>query len=175
MNTIDLILLLPLALAIIAGFRKGFIIEIASLLAFIIAIIACLKLTHKLMEIVEPYTGHSKWLPFICYLLVFVLVYILVLWVGKILEKGIKIVQLGAINRIMGVLFSLLKMCLLISLFFWLADMVHLIPKSAENQSYTYKALHGFASGFIAWLSDYIPWVKGEVSQVETFFANLGR
>jgi len=175
MNTIDLVLILPLALAIIAGFRKGFIIEIASLLAFIIAIIACLKLTHRLMELVEPYTGHSKWLPFICYLLVFVLVYILVLWVGKLLEKVVRIIQLGALNRALGILFSLLKMCLLISLFFWLADLVHLIPKSTENQSYIYKALHSFASTFIGWISDYIPWVKGEINQIETFFANLAK
>ena len=175
MNTIDLVLLLPLALAIIAGFRKGFIIEIASLLAFILAIIACLKLTHKLIELVEPYTGHSKWLPFITYLVVFVLVYILVLWIGKILEKVVKIIQLGAINRMLGVLFSLLKTCILISLFFWLADMVHLIPKSTESESYTYKALHSFASVFFAWLSDYIPWVKGEINQIETYFSNLGK
>jgi membrane protein required for colicin V production len=175
MNTIDLVLLLPLALAVIAGFRKGFIIEIASLLAFVLAIIACLKLTHKLMELAEPYTGHSKWLPFICYLLVFVLVYILVLWIGKILEKVIKIIQLGALNRALGILFSLLKMCIMISLFFWLADMIHLIPKSTENQSYIYKALHGFATGFIGWLSDYLPWVKGEIDQIEAFFGNLAK
>lgn len=175
MNTIDLVLILPLALAVIAGFRKGFIIEVASLIAFIIAIIACLKLTHKLMELVQPYTGHSKWLPFICYILVFVLVYILILWVGKLLEKVVKIIQLGALNMIMGILFSLLKVCLLISLFFWLADMVHLIPKQTENQSYTYNALHNFASRFIGWISDYLPWVKGEINQIETFFANLGK
>ena len=175
MNTIDLILILPLGFAIIAGFRKGFIIEVASLIAFILAIIACLKLTHKLMEQLEPYTGHSKWLPFISYLLVFVLVYILVLWIGKMLESVIKIIQLGAVNRLLGMFFSLLKMCLLISLFFWLADMVHLIPKPTENQSYTYNVLHNFGSVCLAWLSDYIPWVKGEIGQIEKFFGNLGR
>src|SRR5665213_1610998 len=135
MNIIDIILILPLALAVINGFRKGFIIEIASLVAFILAIIACLKLTHIFIEWVTPYTGSSKWLPFICYILVFVAVYLLVLWIGKLIETAIKIVQLGALNRLMGVVFSLLKMCFFISLLFWLADMVHLIPKTTESQS----------------------------------------
>src|SRR6185437_1151312 len=175
MNTIDLILIVPLAFAIIAGFRKGFIIEVASLIAFVLAMIACLKLTHKLMELIGPYTGQSKWLPFISYLLVFVLVYILVLWIGKIIESIVKIIQLGTVNRLLGMVFSLLKMCLLISLFFWIEDMVHLIPKSTESQSYTYGVLHNFGSVFLAWFSDYIPWVKGEVGQIEKFFGNLGR
>jgi membrane protein required for colicin V production len=175
MGTIDLILILPLALAIINGFRKGFIIEIASLIAFILAIIACLKLTHKLMELIQPYTGNSKWLPFVSYLLVFVLVYLLVLWIGKLLERVIKIIQLGAINRLLGIAFSLLKMCFFISLFFWLADMVHLIPKQSENQSFVYKALNNLAPGFFSWVSYHLPWVKGEVGQIETFFGNLAK
>ena len=175
MNTIDLILILPLALAIISGFRKGFIIEIASFLAFVIAIIACLKLTHKLMELIVPYTGNSKWLPFVSYLVVFVLVYLLVLWIGKLLEKVVKIIQLGTINRLFGILFSLLKMCFFISLFFWLADMVHLIPKQSESQSVVYKAIHNFAPSFFAWVSDALPWVKGEIAEIEKFFGNLAK
>ena len=175
MNTIDLIVILPLALAIISGFRKGFIIEIASLLAFIIAIIACLKLTHKLMELIVQYTGNSKWLPFVSYILVFVLVYLLVMWLGKLLEKAIKIIQLGTVNRLLGIVFSLLKMCFLISLCFWLIDLVHLVPKASEEQSVVYRAIHGFAPTFFKWASDMLPWVKGEVAQIENFFGNLAK
>ena len=72
-------------------------------------------------------------------------------------------------------IFSLLKMCLLISLFFWLADLIYLIPKDAEQQSYLYKVLHNFAPDFIAWISDRLPWVKGEINQVEIFFKSISK
>ena len=175
MNIIDIILILPLALSVVNGFRKGFIIEVASLVAFLLAIMACLELTHRFIEWVTPYTGSTKWVPFICYILVFVGVYLLVLWIGKLLETVVKIVQLGALNRLAGVVFGLLKMCFFISLVFWLADQVHLIPKSAESQSFTYKTLNHFASNAITWTSDRLPWVKGEMQQIEQYFGGKGK
>lgn len=170
MNIIDVILILPLALAVINGFRKGFIIEIASLVAFVLAILACLKLTHIFIAWVTPYTGSTRWVPFICYILMFVAVYLLVLWIGKMLETVVKIVQLGMLNRLAGVVFSLLKMCFFISLIFWLADMTRIIPKETENGSFTYKTLYHFAPKVISWLSDRTPWIRGEIEQIEHFF-----
>jgi len=161
MNTIDLICLLPLAFAIIAGFRKGLVIEIATLVAFILAILACLKLTHWVIGTLRPYIGDTKWLPFVSYLLVFVLVYILVLWVGMLLEKVVKIVQLGLFNRVLGMLFSLVKMCFIISLIFWLCDKAHLIPASTSEGSFTYKALHHFAQDTVEFISKGLPFLKG--------------
>jgi membrane protein required for colicin V production len=173
MNTIDIICLLPLAFAVINGFRKGLVIEIATLVAFIAAIIACLKLTHWVMEFLHPIAGDTKWLPFISYLITFILAYILILWLGKIIEKAIEIAQLGLINRIAGMIFSTLKMCFFISLVFWLADLVHLIPKDAKDHSFVYQALHHFASDIITFLSNHIPVVKGELSQIEQYFDKL--
>jgi len=175
MNTIDLILLLPLALAIINGYRKGFIIEVASLVAFILAIIACLKLTHRVITYVQPWTGESKWLPFFCYLIVFLVVYLLVYWAGKLLEKVVKIVQLGLINRLLGILFSLLKMCFFISLVLWLANQVHLIPDDVKIHSVIYKALNHFASDTLTFMSNHLPYVKGEIADIEKFFDKIGR
>jgi membrane protein required for colicin V production len=170
MNIIDLICLLPLAFAVINGFRKGLVIEIASLLAFILAIIACLKLTHWVMELLHPIAGDSKWLPFISYLVIFIGVYILVLWIGKLVEKAIQVVQLGLFNRVLGMIFSTLRMCFFISLVFWMLDLAHLVPKETKDQSITYKALHHFAADTITFLSNHIPVVKGEIDQVEHFF-----
>jgi membrane protein required for colicin V production len=175
MTTIDIILILPLALAIISGYRKGLIIEIAALVAFIIGIIACLKLTHKVILFVHPWTGDSKWVPLICYLVVFLAVYLLVMWIGKLLEKVVKIVQLGLINRLLGVLFSLLKMCFFISLVLWLINQVHLIPDDVKDHSVVYKALNHFASDTLTFLSNYLPYVKGEISEIEQFFDKLGK
>jgi len=175
MNTLDIILILPLALAIISGYRKGLIIEIASLVAFILGIIACLKLTHRVILFIHPWTGDSKWVPFICYLVVFLIVYILVLWIGKLLEKVVKIVQLGLINRLLGVLFSLLKMCFFISLVLWLINQAHLIPEDVKEHSVMYKALNHFASDSITFMSNQLPYVKGEISQIEKFFDGLGK
>src|SRR5438874_204131 len=109
MNILDIVCLLPLTLAVIAGYRKGFIIEIVSFLAFVIAIIACLKLTHKVLELIQPSFGSGKWIPFIAYLITFVLTYLLVIWIGKLLEKVVRIIQLGTLNRALGIVFSLLK------------------------------------------------------------------
>jgi membrane protein required for colicin V production len=173
MNIIDLICILPLGFAVFNGFRKGLVIELATLAAFLIAILACLSLTHSLLILVKPYTGDSKWVPFVCYLFIFVAAYVLVLWIGKLIEKVVQIVQLGLVNRLLGMLFSLVKVCFFISLVFWMADLVHLIPSDAKEHSYTWQALHSFAADTIRYISNHIPFVKGEIEQIEKYFDHV--
>ena len=46
MNFIDIIILIPLAIGALGGFRKGFILEIVSLLALILAVIGGFQFLH---------------------------------------------------------------------------------------------------------------------------------
>ena len=69
---IDLIYAVLLVFAIFKGIRRGFIIAIFSVLAFIIGLAAAMKLSTVVAHQLEGSTNiSSKWLPFISFLIVF--------------------------------------------------------------------------------------------------------
>jgi len=76
---IDIIFAVLVVLAIIQGFRRGFIIAIFSFIAIFIGLAAAIKLS----AVVADYLAHStktsgKWLPILSFAIVFLIVILLV-------------------------------------------------------------------------------------------------
>jgi hypothetical protein len=64
-------------------------------------------------------------------------------------------------------------MCFFISLVLWLADQVHLISDNTRQHSICYGALRNFAPATVTFISNHLPFLKGELAQVEHFFDSL--
>lgn len=117
MNIIDIILLLCFVPAIINGIRKGFIAQVIALLSLIIGA----WLSYKFATIVGAWMGRwietsQQLLNIIAYVVIFILVALALFAVGKLLEKTIKIVMLGWLNRLLGVVFALVKCALIVGI-----------------------------------------------------------
>ncbi len=116
MSVLDILIIIPLAWAGYQGFRKGFILEITKLLALAVGIYGAIKFSEPMRVWLSENTEWSEqWLPAIAFGLVFVILIVAVYFFGRMLDGMIKVVQLGIVNRIAGLLFSLLKMGLIIS------------------------------------------------------------
>jgi len=170
LNIIDLVLLLPIALSGIRGYRKGIIIQVVSFIALIVAIIICMKFTLAFTIWLKHIIPGVKYVAFFGYLILFVIAYLLIMLGGKLLEKAIDIAQLGLFNRILGMLLSMLMACFFLSLLFWLADRVHLLPEKVRDTSFIYKQINGFAPWVIGFVSAHIPFMKDLLNKVEGFF-----
>lgn len=119
MNYIDVLLFFPLAYAAYKGFKSGFILQICTLLALLVGIYAGINFSDGTANLLKVYWNvQSEYLPVIAFTLTFLGVGALVYFGGKALEKVIKIVHLTPMNKMLGVLFSLLKMLYFISVFF---------------------------------------------------------
>lgn len=144
MNYIDLVLGIILVLAAIQGFRKGFIVEAASLAALVLGIWGAIKFSDWTADfITRKFNYHSEYLSIFAFILVFIGIVILISLLGKLLDNAVKAVALGFLNRLAGIIFGVLKVAVILSIFLLLFDAVdenvHLLPakQKAESKVYT--------------------------------------
>jgi len=146
MNYIDIFLAVLLLFAAIQGFRKGFIIEFASLAALRPGIWGGIKFADLTAGFITKYTGyHSEHLSIIAFFITFILIVILIHMMGTILDKVIKIALLGFLNRLAGIIFGVLKTALVLSILLLLFDEidenVHLLPVKQKQDSTLYEPM----------------------------------
>jgi len=110
MNFFDILVFGFLSLFFISGFRKGFIISLASLAALILGIYLAVNFSNYLQDLLQDNFHPSKtWLPILSFTLTFLIVAILVLLVAKVLERIIDVVGMSFINKLAGALLGLAK------------------------------------------------------------------
>ncbi|MDX1629216.1 MAG: CvpA family protein, partial [Fulvivirga sp.] len=123
MSTFDIILLIPIAFGAYQGFRRGFLLEVIAILAFILAVIGGFKLLHMGMDFLDSHFDISgQWLPFLSFILIFILIILSVNLLGKGLKKVIDLTILGVIDNIAGLIISVLKWAFGLSVVLWLLD-----------------------------------------------------
>ena len=143
MNYIDLVLGIILIIAAIQGFRKGFIVEAASLAALILGIWGAIKFSDWTAGYIsKTFNYHSSSLGTVAFLVTFVGIVILIHILGKILDSTIKAVALGFLNRLAGIIFGVLKTAVILSILLMLFDPidenVHLLPTKQKGESKIY-------------------------------------
>ena len=118
MNSLDYILAIPLLYGLYRGFTKGFIIELASLLALTLGIYGAFHFSSIVFEFLSGYIEiKTVYLQGASYAFTFLIIVMLISFTGKILTMLIKLVALGLINRIMGAIFGGIKVLLILSVF----------------------------------------------------------
>lgn len=143
MNYIDLVLGILLIIAAIQGFRKGFIIELASLAALILGIWGGIKFSDFTAAFITKHTGYtSDHLSTIAFVVTFIAIVILIHIMGKMLDTIVKAVFLGFLNRLAGIIFGVLKTAIILSILLLLFDdideNVHILPAKQKEESKIY-------------------------------------
>lgn len=146
MTYLDVFLGLPLLWAVYRGFTKGLIISVATLVALILGVYAAIHFSPVVGEYLgkwfHPDPRHLSILAFAC---TFILVVLLIRLLGWAIDKLVKAVALGFLNRFLGVLFSLLKWTFILSILISLLESTDrsskLIGEQAKNESLLYRPL----------------------------------
>jgi len=113
----------PLAFGAYNGFRKGFLLEIVAIIAFILAIIGGFKLLHLGMDFLDQYFNiRGDLLPYISFILIFIVIIIGINLLGRALKKVIDLTLLGAVDKLAGLLLSVLKWAFGLSVILWLTN-----------------------------------------------------
>lgn len=125
MNVIDIIILLCCVPAIFRGLSKGFIAQVAALVALVLGAWMSFHFSNAVVEWLKPAVDVSPAvLQALAFTLILVVVFLALTMAGKMLEGVVKIVMLGWLNKLLGVVFSLLKVLLAIGLFILVFDSV---------------------------------------------------
>jgi membrane protein required for colicin V production len=115
MSYFDIIVGILLILAAFKGLKNGLIKELAGLTALILGIILAVQFSGAMAQFLSGFF-HSGHMPIIAFIITFALVVIVVHLVAQLLHTLINAVALGIFNRILGLVFGVIKAGFIISI-----------------------------------------------------------
>ncbi len=135
MNVIDLLLGIFLVLGLVRGLFKGFLVELAGLLALLGGIYAAIHFSDITYDLLESFISwEENKLSVLAFAVTFFVVAFLISLAGRVLTKMAHMVALGLINRLFGGIFGVLKMAFLASLFFMFFESFGMFNASEETK-----------------------------------------
>ncbi len=171
---IDIIFAVLMIIACIKGFQRGLVIAIFSVLAFIIGLAAALKLSTVVASYLQGSISVSaKWLPFISFIAVFLIVVLAVKWGGKLIERSFQLVLLGWLNRIGGVLIFALLYIIIFSIFLFYAEKLGFLKTDMIQHSKAYPFLQPWGPQLMDGFGKFIPLFKDMFGELESFFSSV--
>ncbi|MEO8766439.1 MAG: CvpA family protein [Ginsengibacter sp.] len=173
---IDIAFFFTLVLAVFNGLRKGFVVGIFSLLAFIIGLAAALKFS----SVVALYLGEnvataSRWLPALSFFLVFIGVIILVGLGAKFIRKMIDLAMLGWLDRLGGMVLYVLIYTIIFSVMLFFTEKLSILKPGVITGSVIYKYVVPWGPKVINNLGNIIPFFKGMFIELEGFFESMAK
>ena len=163
-NIMDLVFGGLIAYGGFKGFRKGVIVELASLLALVLGIYGAIHFSGYVAEQLTSYIDWDKrYVDLASFGLTSVGIIFGVSLLGKMLTSLAKLVMLNGVNRMLGLLFGGLKLAVfsgVILIFLMKANALFgFIPSEIIEQSLLCETLLGLGE----WIFDYVPEGKAQI------------
>lgn len=158
MNYIDIVLALLLIFSAINGFRKGLVVELASLAALILGIWGAIEFSDITSEfLIENFDMQSKHLNIISFVITFIVIVILVHVVGSVVNKMVESVMLGFVNKLAGLIFGILRSALILSIILVVFDKIdkdiEILSPEAKSESRLYDPIRNFAPSIFPFIN----------------------
>lgn len=159
MNYFDIIIIIPLIWGAYKGFKKGIIIEVASFIALGLGIWGGMKFSSVSAKYLsEAFDIAENIMPLISFAVTFILIVIVVFTLAKMLQKIIRMVALGFVNKAAGALFGMLKFSLIMSVIInftnILNEQITFIEPEMKNSSILYEPMGRVAQIIIPGLKE---------------------
>jgi len=156
-NYIDIVLAVFLLWGAVKGFKNGLIIETASLAALFLGIYGALRFSFYTSDILaDKLHMTTSYLHLLSFAVTFVVIVILVHLLAKALDKLVKAVALGFINRFTGLLLGIIKIAFLLSLLLLpvnaLNRKTHFLPEDKIRDSLLYEPVSRFVPALFMYL-----------------------
>jgi len=175
LSTADIIVLILLAVGAYSGYKKGLILELIAIIAFILAIIGGFKLLHVGMQYISDiYEGFGNLLPFVAFIVLFVLILILVNMVGKIIKRLIDWTPFGIVDNVAGAILGIAKWALALSIILWVMGSLKInIPNSMTGNSKILPLVADFAGQVGNFISTIFPSFENFINTLEELFESF--
>jgi membrane protein required for colicin V production len=150
MNWLDAIIVVVLLLSLVTGFINGLVKEVASLAALILGIWGAIRFSSFTAgKLYDYFDMTGRYVGLIAFLITFGLIVVLIHFIGILADKVVNAASLGFINRILGIVFGLLKAVLIMSVFFVVLNALDarrsFLPKKTIEESKFYNPISDIA------------------------------
>ena len=171
---IDIIFLLLIAVAVIKGISRGFIVAVFSFLAIIIGVAAAMKLSYIVANWLQnSFNTGRQWLPVLSFLIVFIGVIILVRWIANLIQAALNVTMLGWLNKLGGIILYVLLFVSVYSILLFYLTKINLIKPETISDSRSYPFIEPFGPKVVNTLGAIIPVFKNLFQQLSDFFSNI--
>ncbi len=158
MNYIDIVLGILLLLSAIGGFKKGLIVELATLAALILGIWGAIEFSYITSEfLVDNFDWNWDHLNTVSFIITFIVIVILVHIVAKTVTKLVETVMLGFVNKLAGLVFGFLKGAIILSIILIVFDKinedVNILSEKTKTESRIYEPLKNFAPSIFPFIN----------------------
>lgn len=150
MNWLDALIVVILILSLVTGFINGLVKEVASLAALILGIWGAIRFSSfTAAKLYDYFDMSGKYVGIIAFLITFGIIVVVIHFIGILADKIVTAASLGFINRILGIVFGLLKSVLIMSVFFVILNAIDakrpFLPKKTIEESKFYSPISDIA------------------------------
>ncbi len=146
MTLIDIILLVPLLWFGFKGLKNGAIMEFVQLASIALGIFVACKFSHFLGEYFHI---ESEYAGILYFTITFLAVVGMLFLAGHIIDKFIKAIMLGWLNRLLGLVFALVKTILLLSVLIFYFNKIDknetIFPKAKRDEALLFRPIEKVA------------------------------
>lgn len=164
MNWLDWTLLVLLAAAAVRGFFRGFVVELASLVALVLGIWAASRYNARVAAWLG--LGLDPRQEVVSFLVTFMGVLVLVHLLARVVTKAMDLAQLGLPNKVAGLFFGALRAAFVLSVVLNIllarAEVSGFVTQDTLKGSVVYAPLRAFAPMIVPALGD-TRWVRDVV------------
>ncbi|PLX25664.1 MAG: colicin V production protein [Salinivirgaceae bacterium] len=158
MNIFDLAIAIPLVWGLYKGFSKGFIQALATLVALVLGVIGAIKFSDITSTFLASNLNiEPTYLPLISFAITFIGIIIGVHFLARLIDKLLKAVALGLVNKLAGAAFGLAKYAFIVSVILialnYINGQTNFIPKEKIESSLLYEPVSKFAPTIIPYVN----------------------
>lgn len=171
MKAIDIIILIPLLWGAYKGFSRGLLMELATIIGFVLATIVGFHFMDQSIQWLKPYLDdYPEILPFAGFISVFIVVLICVTLLAKLLKSVLDITLIGVMDDVAGAILGVLKWGFVISVVCWLIHQSSFqLPYEFVDGAVIYPVMLSYAPGVIdavAWLMPFAEDLVDSINEV---------
>ena len=147
MLVLDWILLALMAFGAVKGWRRGFVRQILSLVAFFVGLLVAKACYTMLGGVLSPYLNdHTTVANIVAFILIWIAVPGCLALVGEMISTVLdKLFVLGTLNSFLGALIGLFKYELILGAFIWVFSLTQILSPATMEESVLCKPLKAVA------------------------------
>jgi membrane protein required for colicin V production len=116
MGVLDIVILALLVFGLINGFKKGFFVEVASLVALVAGIYGAIHFSNYAADfLMDKVDWNEKTVNITAFIITFIVIVLLISLAGKALTKLADFATLGILNKFLGGIFGVIKIAVILS------------------------------------------------------------
>jgi membrane protein required for colicin V production len=141
------------------GYRKGLLLEIIAIAAFVIAVIVGFKLLNVSLSFLSPYVGgNNRYLPYFGFSIIFFPIMFLINKLGRLLRNSLRYTLFGSFDSMAGAIVGIFTWAFGVSAFLWLINAAGItLPYITTEHSYLYPIVKPIAPRVIQKASEIFP------------------